>query len=452
MGNRYTHSSRYSFLGGRLLSDASNSSKGGGSLLKIFVAIAVGVTCFLALVATAVILYCYRRRRARVPPLIPWTGSDLSSGPNYVMKSPLQDPKDIEMQSSSPVKLSLKEVQTVTEKFKSKIGEGGFGAVYYGTLPNGTAVAVKVRSLNSNQGTREFTAELELLRTIKHENLVPLVGFCTEYQQQILVYPYMSNGSLHDRLYDKSVGRKPLDWLTRLNIVLGAARGLDFLHTGGDRCIIHRDVKSSNILLDDSMKAKIADFGLSKVSPLEDESLVSTEVRGTAEYLDPEYYQTHKLTEMSDVYSFGIVLLETVCGREPLNMNRPRDERSLLEWVRPYIKDANIEQIVDPEIQTYTSESLWRVLEIALQSVEPHSSRRPTTSYIVRELEDALIIENNASQYMASIQSLDSLCIPPNLDLKEFSKPAQPMSYPLTLPFEPSPVFSETMTGAPDPR
>lgn len=119
--------------------------------------------------------------------------------------------------------------------------------------------------------------------------------------------------------------------------------------------------------------------------------------------------------------------------------------------MRPYIKDANIERIVDPEIQTYTPESLWRVLEIALQSVEPHATRRPTIAYILRELEDASIIENNASQYMASIQSLDSLCIPPNLDLKDFSK-KEPMVFPLTLPFEPSPVFSETMTVAPDPR
>ncbi|CAN1348831.1 Nodulation receptor kinase [Linum perenne] len=145
----------------------------------------------------------------------------------------------------------------------------------------------------------------------------------------------MSNGSLQDRLYGEAAKRRTLDWPTRLSIALGAARGLTYLHTFAERCVIHRDVKSSNILLDHSMNAKVADFGFSKYAPQEGDSGVSLEVRGTAGYLDPEYYSTQHLTAKSDVFSFGVVLLEIISGREPLNIQRPRNEWSLVEWVCP---------------------------------------------------------------------------------------------------------------------
>ncbi|KAJ7196443.1 hypothetical protein O6H91_Y507900 [Diphasiastrum complanatum] len=289
------------------------------------------------------------------------------------------------------------------------IGEGGFGVVYHGCLTDVQQVAIKVRSASSFQGIREFTTELKLLSDIQHENLVPLIGFCAAEQQQILVYPYMSNGSLQDRLYGKAALRKCLDWQTRLSIALGAAQGLHYLHTGGHRCIIHRDIKSSNILLDDRMVAKVADFGFSKYAPQEGDSIASLEVRGTTGYLDPEYYVTQKLTVKSDIFSFGVVLLEIICGREPLNIHRPRVEWSLIEWARLFITNSNIQAIVDPAISSsYTPEAMWRVVEIALCSVEHHSARRPNMSDIIRELEDALIIENNASQYMGSIESVAS--------------------------------------------
>ncbi|KAK3012601.1 hypothetical protein RJ639_009601, partial [Escallonia herrerae] len=173
---------------------------------------------------------------------------------------------------------------------------------------------------------------MNLLSTIQHENLVPLLGYCCENDQQILVYPYMSNGSLQDRLYGEAAKRKTLDWPTRLSIALGAARGLTYLHTFSGRSVIHRDVKSSNILLDQSMCAKVADFGFSKYAPQEGDSGASLEVRGTAGYLDPEYYSTQHLSAKSDVFSFGVVLLELISGREPLNIHRPRNEWSLVEW------------------------------------------------------------------------------------------------------------------------
>ncbi|RLN09888.1 nodulation receptor kinase-like [Panicum miliaceum] len=297
--------------------------------------------------------------------------------------------------------LSFKSIQTATGNFKTLIGEGGFGAVYRGTLPHGQEVAVKVRSSSSTQGTREFNNELRLLSAVWHENLVPLIGYCREKDQQILVYPFMSNGSLQDRLYGEASKRKVLDWPTRLSVCIGAARG---------RCIIHRDIKSSNILLDHSMCGKVADFGFSKYAPQEGDSNPSMEVRGTAGYLDPEYYSTQVLSTRSDVFSFGVVLLEIVTGREPLDVKRPRNEWSLVEWAKPYIREYKIEEMVDPGIKgQYCSEAMWRVLEVASVCTEPFSTFRPSMEDVLRELEDALIIENNASEYMRSIESTGTL-------------------------------------------
>ncbi|XP_006657852.2 nodulation receptor kinase-like [Oryza brachyantha] len=312
--------------------------------------------------------------------------------------------------NSAVQQLSLKSIQNATCNFKTLIGEGGFGSVYRGTLAHGEEVAVKVRSASSTQGTREFNNELRLLSAVRHENLVPLIGYCCEKDQQILVYPFMSNGSLQDRLYGEASKRKVLDWPTRLSVCIGAARGLAHLHSFAGRCIIHRDVKSSNILLDHSMCGKVADFGFSKYAPQEGDSNASIEVRGTAGYLDPEYYSTQSLSTKSDVFSFGVVLLEIVTGREPLDVQRPRDEWSLVEWAKPYIREYRIEEIVDPGIKgQYCSEAMWRVLEVASVCTEPFSTFRPSMEDVVRELEDALIIENNASEYMRSIESTGTL-------------------------------------------
>uniref|UniRef100_A0A0D9X0H4 Protein kinase domain-containing protein n=1 Tax=Leersia perrieri TaxID=77586 RepID=A0A0D9X0H4_9ORYZ len=306
--------------------------------------------------------------------------------------------------------LSLKSIQNATCNFKTLIGAGGFGSVYRGTLAHGEEVAVKVRSTSSTQGTREFNNELRLLSAVRHENLVSLIGYCCEKDQQILVYPFMSNGSLQDRLYGEASKRKVLDWPTRLSICIGAARGLAHLHSSTGRCIIHRDIKSSNILLDHSMCGKVADFGFSKYAPQEGDSNASIEVRGTAGYLDPEYYTTQSLSTKSDVFSFGVVLLEIVTGREPLDVQRPRNEWGLVEWAKPYIREYRIEEIVDPGIKgQYCSEAMWRVLEVASVCTEPFSTFRPSMEDVVRELEDALIIENNASEYMRSIESTGTL-------------------------------------------
>ncbi|RWR77865.1 Protein kinase domain-containing protein [Cinnamomum micranthum f. kanehirae] len=341
---------------------------------------------------------------------------------------------------------SLQCIETATCKYKTMIGEGGFGSVYRGTLLHGQEVAVKVRSATSTQGTREFENELNLLSAIQHENLVPLLGYCCENDQQILVYPFMSNGSLQDRLYGEAAKRKPLDWQTRLSIALGAARGLLYLHSFAGRCVIHRDVKSSNILLDHSMCAKVADFGFSKYAPQEGDSGVSLEVRGTAGYLDPEYYSTQQLSAKSDVFSFGVVLLEIISGREPLNIHRPRNEWSLVEWAKTFIREARIEEIVDPTIKAgYHAEAMWRVVEVALACIETFSAYRPCMDDIVRELEDAFIIENNASEYMKSIESLGGSNHFLSVERKILPSVTTPT------PSEPSPIFFQAM-DPPSPR
>ncbi|KAK4263033.1 hypothetical protein QN277_028512 [Acacia crassicarpa] len=405
--------------------------------------IIVTVTCGLVVIILIVgILFRFHRRGK----LVPWKASDEKGFPtttNLIFSLTSRDDffvKSVSV-SASIQTFTLESIEAATQNYKTLIGEGGFGSVYRGTLDDDQEVAVKVRSATSTQGTREFDTEVNLLSTIRHENLVPLIGYCCEKDQQILVYPFMSNGSLQDRLYGEPAKRKSLDWPTRLSIALGAARGLSYLHTFSGRSVIHRDVKSSNILLDDSMCAKVADFGFSKYAPQEGDSGASLELRGTAGYMDPEYYTTQQLSTKSDVFSFGMVLLEIVSGREPQDTKRPRNEWNLVEWAKPYIRSSKIDEIVDPSIKGgYHAEAMWRVVETALSCIEPFSVNRPSMADIVRELEDALIIENNASEYMKSIESfggsnrysivIEKKMVAPSPSTTESTVSAKTMSHP----------------------
>lgn len=401
----------------------------------------VAAGLFLVMVAVAIFFVCFYKQKLKTRGKFNSKGNPMTK--NVIFSMPSMD--DIVVKSISIESFTLASIETATRNYKTLIGEGGFGSVYRGTLLDGQEVAVKVRSAASTQGTREFDNELNLLSAIRHENLVQLLGCCCENDQQILVYPFMSNGSLQDRLYGEAAKRKTLDWPTRLSISLGAARGLLYLHTYAGRCVIHRDVKSSNILLDHSMCAKVADFGFSKYAPQEGDSGASLEVRGTAGYLDPEYYSTQHLSAKSDVFSFGVVLLEIISGREPLNIHRPRNEWSLVEWAKPYIRNSRIDEIVDPSIKGgYHAEAMWRVVEVALACIEPFSAYRPCMADIVRELEDALIIENNASEYMKSIDSFggsNRFSIERTSVLPVLSTPT---------PTEPSPILSQP--APPQPR
>eukprot|EP00246_Nothoceros_aenigmaticus_P015775 TRINITY_DN6800_c0_g2_i1.p1 TRINITY_DN6800_c0_g2~~TRINITY_DN6800_c0_g2_i1.p1 ORF type:complete len:599 (-),score=78.09 TRINITY_DN6800_c0_g2_i1:729-2525(-) len=284
------------------------------------------------------------------------------------------------------------EVKDFTADFSNQIGRGGYGPVFSGKLKNGQAVAVKVSSSDSQQGEREFINEVKLLSLIHHKNIVPLVGYCQEGNQQILLYEYMDGGDLRARLDDSA---NPLNWRERLSVALDAAKGLEYLHTGASSLpIIHRDIKASNILLSRKMVAKVADFGLSKLAPSEDITHISTQIKGTAGYLDPEYYVTRQLTEGSDVYSFGVLLFELISARRPIFQVVPGTNIGIVEWVKQSLRSATVENIVDPLLQgEFESDSVWKVAEIGLQCVDMQRQSRPSMSAVVRELKQAFNIE-----------------------------------------------------------
>ncbi|PIN10950.1 Serine/threonine protein kinase [Handroanthus impetiginosus] len=316
----------------------------------------------------------------------------------YMKKKKAENPytsrSAINMQNWNSARVfTYKEIKATTNNFKEPIGRGSFGCVYLGNLPGGKLVAVKVRFDKSQLGADSFINEVSLLSQIHHQNLVSLEGFCCESKQQILVYEYLPGGSLADNLYGANSKTMTLSWVRRLKIAVDAAKGLDYLHNGSDLRIIHRDVKSSNILLDKEMNAKVCDFGLSKQMTQADASHVTTVVKGTAGYLDPEYYSTQQLTEKSDVYSFGVVLLEMICGREPLTHTGTPDSFNLVLWAKPYLQ-AGAFEIVDDNIKgTFDAESMRRTALIACRSVERDALRRPSISEVITELKEAYSLQ-----------------------------------------------------------
>ncbi|GFP96070.1 probable LRR receptor-like serine/threonine-protein kinase at1g67720 [Phtheirospermum japonicum] len=297
--------------------------------------------------------------------------------------------------------IPLSDLEQATNGFSKQIGKGSFGPVYYGKMKDGKEVAVKTMADSSSHGTKQFVTEVALLSRIHHRNLVPLIGYCEEVHQRMLVYEYMHNGTLRDHIHD-SDDQKYLDWLTRLRIAEDAAKGLEYLHTGCNPSIIHRDVKTSNILLDINMRAKVSDFGLSRQAE-EDLTHVSSVARGTVGYLDPEYYANQQLTEKSDVYSFGVVLLELISGRKPVSTEEYGSDWSIVHWARSLIRKGDVTSIIDPTlIGTVKVESIWRIAEVAIQCVEQHSSSRPRMQEIILAIQDATKIEKGTDKLDSS--------------------------------------------------
>ncbi|KAK8581110.1 hypothetical protein V6N12_071352 [Hibiscus sabdariffa] len=293
---------------------------------------------------------------------------------------------------------TLKELQLITHKFSRSnfLGEGGFGPVYKGFIDDNLrpglkaqSVAVKVLNLDGTQGQREWLAEVIFLGQLKHPHLVNLIGYCYEDEHRLLVYEYMERGSLENQLF-KRYG-PPLPWLTRLKIAAGTAKGLAFLHEE-EKPVIYRDFKTSNILLDLAYNAKVSDFGLATDGPGEEETHVMTSVMGTEGYAAPEYLSTGHLTTLSDVFSFGVVLLELLTGRRSVDKSRPAREKSLVEWARPLLKDPHkLHGIMDPRLEgQYSTEGARRAAALAYQCLSNHPKSRPTMRNVVKALHSLL--------------------------------------------------------------
>ncbi|KAJ8563000.1 hypothetical protein K7X08_031452 [Anisodus acutangulus] len=276
---------------------------------------------------------------------------------------------------------------------ENELGKGGFGSVYKGYLSVGRYVAVKQLNIGGSQGEREFRAEVEIISRIHHRHLVSLVGYCISENKRLLVYDYVSNNTLYFHLHAQ--GRPVMHWETRVRIAVGTARGIAYLHEDCYPRIIHRDIKSSNILLDDNFEARVSDFGLAKLAQ-DAESHITTRVVGTFGYMAPEYASTGKLTEKSDVYSFGVVLLELITGRKSVDTSQPSGQENLVEWARPLLSHAlqkeEFELLADPHLEkNYNGSEMFRMIEAAASCVRHSSAKRPAMGQIMRAFDGMAI-------------------------------------------------------------
>eukprot|EP01018_Ginkgo_biloba_P024870 Gb_21838 [translate_table: standard] len=362
-------------------------SKSKGLSIGTTIGIVVSTAAVFAIAIFATGIYALRQKRKAIQlgkPFAAWKTSGKDSGGAPQLKGARW--------------FSYNELKEATNNFSNfnEIGSGGYGKVYKGLLAaGGEMVAIKRAKEESLQGAAEFKNEIELLSRVHHKNLVGLIGFCFEEGEQMLVYEYMPNGTLRDNLHRRTGIH--LDWGRRLRIALGVPRGLSYLHNHANPPIIHRDVKSSNILLDESLNGKVADFGLSKLVA-GGRSYVWTQVKGTLGYLDPEYYMTQQLSEKSDVYSFGVVLMEMIIARQPIERGTYiiREVRNSLE--KGGVKGIERE-LLDPFLRDSSSAltGFQKFVSLAVRCAEESGASRPDMSEVVKELE--CIVDQSGSSY-----------------------------------------------------
>lgn len=311
----------------------------------------------------------------------------LSSYP-VTVSSPLPEQTDLS-QLGWGHWFTLRELELATNRFSKEniIGEGGYGIVYHGHLINGSPVAIKKILNNLGQAEKEFRVEVEAIGHVRHKNLVCLLGYCIEGTNRLLVYEYVNNGNLDQWLHGSRHQYGYLTWEARMNILIGTAKALAYLHEGIDPRVVHRDIKSSNILIDDRFNAKISDFGLAKMLD-SGISHMKTRVMGTFGYVAPEYANSGLLSEKSDVYSFGVLLLEAITGKDPVDYGRPMQEVNLVDWLKMMVGSRSSEELVDPNIETRPSTSaLKRALLTVLWCVDLDAHKRPGMGQVVRMLE-----------------------------------------------------------------
>ncbi|KAL0705213.1 hypothetical protein Bca4012_071638 [Brassica carinata] len=407
----------------------NNSSNSGFSTVAL-----VGVSIGLVLVLLSligVIVWCLKRQKKRP--------SSIGGGyvmPSPIVSSPRSDSTPSKTNSSAPLVgnrssnrtffsqpepggfghskelFSYEELVKATNGFSDEnlLGEGGFGCVYKGALPDGRVVAVKQLKIGGGQGDREFKAEVETISRVHHRHLLSLVGYCISENRRLLIYDYVPNNNLYFHLH--AAGTPGLDWATRVKIAAGAARGLAYLHEDCHPRIIHRDIKSSNILLDNNFHPLVSDFGLAKLA-LDCNTHITTRVMGTFGYMAPEYASSGKLTEKSDVFSFGVVLLELVTGRKPVDTSQPLGDESLVEWARPLLSHAveteEFEALVDPKLgRNYVGAEMFRMIEAAAACIRHSAAKRPRMSQIVRAFDS--LAEEDLTNGMRLGQSEDLKC------------------------------------------
>ncbi|KAL2343772.1 hypothetical protein Fmac_005057 [Flemingia macrophylla] len=298
--------------------------------------------------------------------------------------------EDPEVHLGQLKRFSLRELQIATDGFKNILGKGGFAKVYKGRLTNGELVAVKRLNEERKQGGElQFQTEVEMISTAVHRNLLRLRGFCSAHTERLLVYPFMANGSVDTCLQDRPKSKPPLEWPIRMRIAIGAAKGLAYLHDHCDPKIIHRDVKAANILLDDEFEPVVGDFGLAKLMNYKD-THVTTAVRGTIGHIAPEYLSTGKSSEKTDVYGYGVTLLEIITGQKAFNLQRliVDDELMLLDWVQGLVKEKRQKELVDTELnENYDEKEVEKVIQVALLCTQSSPWERPKMSEVVRMLE-----------------------------------------------------------------
>ncbi|XP_057522116.1 probable receptor-like protein kinase At5g38990 isoform X2 [Amaranthus tricolor] len=400
----------------------NRSSNSSHHLISIIGGI-LGAILVVALISSIYFIIIFRRKKEKQKFMKTMSKDDTSK---LKWISPLDDPGSNATTASVIPSLpsdlcrrfSFAQVRVATNDFDDDliIGTGGFGKVYKGSIDDGaTIVAIKRLTTTSKQGAREFETEIEMLSRLRHVHLVSLIGYCDEYGEMIIVYEYMPRGTLRDHLLyknpERSENHTPLSWKQRLMICLGSARGLHYLHAGAKQLIIHRDVKSTNILLDDKWTAKVSDFGLSKVGPTPGDmgpTHVSTAVKGSVGYLDPEYYRRQQLTEKSDVYSFGVLLFEVLCARVAMNPNLPKQQVNLAVWARYNYKNKTLHTIVDPNLTGQIApECLRKFGEVAEMCIREHGNDRPSMGDVVWGIEFALQLQETAEKIMQNNLSDD---------------------------------------------